>query len=156
MLKNYDLEKEKIRINLSFGMIAIYLGGLKIVIDFIDKSGVLKYFGYFFYGTLTSTILLLVLYVISTAAKYKSIESNFIDDYFYITEKTRNFFYDFAINGLAIGFFNILLMFLISAISKYSNHGWIGWVVGPLIIFIVIHLLGRKTDKIKKNNLYND
>ena len=45
MTKNRDFEKEKFKITLSLGMIGIYLGLFKVLTDFVDTTGFLKYFG---------------------------------------------------------------------------------------------------------------
>lgn len=140
-MKPEEIEKDKIRLTISFGMASIFIGLLKYLQTYITSEGPLSFLFLVYEGVFTVSILCLVIYVILTAAKYKAKNPGTIDDDLYISEKFRNHFYDYAIDGLAIGLFNAISMTAYELLSRYVKHEWMGITLAIIIALIIKILL---------------
>jgi hypothetical protein len=147
-----NLEKERIKINLSFGILAMSIGLISLVKNFVNTSGYSKYIHLLVGSTFGAASVFLILYIVFTAARYKSREVGEVDD-FYVSNGTTNFFYDEAINIFAVGFFVTFGSFILGLSLKLCGMRWVGWVLGGLILiifFIGIYLLSGRAKKIDK------
>jgi hypothetical protein len=149
-----DLEKERIKITLSFGIMAMSIGLISLVKNFINTSGYSIYIHYLVYCTFGFASIFLILYIILTAARYKSREVGQIEDY-YISNGVRNFFYDEAINIFVIGFFITIGLSGSNLFSKLSGKKWVGYVAAGIILVVfllimtLLDLRSKRIDKIK-------
>lgn len=149
MRKNIDFEKEKFKINLSFGLIAIYTAFLVFVDYDINQTGFLRYLALFFYGSFGITCFFLFLFIIFTAAKYRDSKINFMEGYLTLSEKKREYFYNMAFYSLGLGFFTSINLFSFDLAIKYTGKIWVGFIINTLIATL-IYFFFRK-EKIEKN-----
>lgn len=151
------IEKESLKITLSLGMIAIYIGLLKMLIDFTDTTHKeLQYPNYIAIGLWGISILLLILYVVFTAVKYRSTE-NF--SFFFISDQARQYLYDLSFLWLELGILFVVLGSLVIFIYN-QTHGTsfesMGYKLSLLIWFLfgilLLKLLQRLIIKLSRKS----
>ncbi len=147
-----DQERERTKITLSLGIIAMSVGLISLVGNFVNTTGYSIYIYSLVYSTFGIASLFLIIYIIRTAAHYKSREEGKIDEY-YISDRTRNFFYDEAINTFGVGFYGFLGAATFQITYKLSGNAEIGLVLAGLLLIIFLvaaYLLSRRARKIDK------
>ena len=151
---NNDLERERIKITLSLGIIAMSVGLISLVKNLIDASGYSIYIHSLVYCTFGFASIFLIFYIILTAARYKSREIGRVDGY-YISNGVRNFFYNEAVNVFVIGFSSTLGVLGWDLSFKLSGKKWVGYVVSGIVLAIfllimaILDVRSRRIDKIK-------
>ena len=80
------------KLTISFGIIAAYIGLFALIEKFITRGGFLAVVVVFFYAYIGMAILFLVLFILGVATRYKRKNKGFLDDYFYFSDKTLDFF----------------------------------------------------------------